>query len=66
MGIHNIETVIEDWRLEKITTEQAIGKILLVLKELEARVAEVEKRTRRPVPPKPRPPRPRGGLPPKA
>lgn len=47
MGAYSIEAVIEAWRVGKITPEQAIGQILLIVQVIEARLIEVEKRVRR-------------------
>ena len=40
MSHHTIEELIELWRHEKLTAEQAIGQILQVLREHERRLRE--------------------------
>jgi len=50
MSIYDVESIIEAWRLEKMTSEQAIGKILLVVKEIDARLCEIERRIHPPGP----------------
>ncbi len=52
MGTYGLEGVIQAWELGKLTTEQAIGQILLLLAELNERItalerAQEEKRRRR-------------------
>jgi hypothetical protein len=42
MGTYGLEGVIRAWELEKITTEQAIGQILQLIAEIEARVRDLE------------------------
>ncbi len=44
MGTYGLQGVIKAWELGKITTEQAIGQILLLLLELNQRVGELERR----------------------
>ena len=44
MGIYSLETLIRKWGLSELTTEQAIGQILLVLQELVRRVEILEER----------------------
>ena len=43
MGTYGLEGVLRAWQTGNLTTEQAIGQILLLLQELERRVAELEK-----------------------
>ena len=43
MGTYGLEGVLREWQTGNLTTEQAIGQILLLLQELERRVAELEK-----------------------
>jgi hypothetical protein len=40
MSHYTIDELISRWKKEQLTTEQAIGQILLVLKELERRMKE--------------------------
>jgi uncharacterized coiled-coil protein SlyX len=42
MGTYRLEQVIQMWETEKLTTEQAIGQILLHLQALAERVRELE------------------------
>lgn len=42
MGIYSLEELIRRWQTGDLTTEQAIGQILLLLKELARRVSELE------------------------
>ncbi len=44
MGTYSLETLIRKWGLGELTTEQAIGQILLILRELIRRVEAVEGR----------------------
>lgn len=42
MGTYGLDGVIKAWRLDKLTSEQAVGQILLLMKEFEDRLALVE------------------------
>ena len=44
MGTYSLETLIRKWGLSELTTEQAIGQILLILRELIRRVEALEGR----------------------
>jgi hypothetical protein len=44
MGTYSLETIIRKWGLSELTTEQAIGQILLILQELIRRVEALEGR----------------------
>jgi hypothetical protein len=44
MGTYSLETLIRKWGLSELTTEQAIGQMLLVLRELIRRVEALEGR----------------------
>ena len=44
MGTYGLEGVIQAWEREQLTTEQAIGQILLLLQELEGRLRRIEQR----------------------
>ena len=47
MGTYGLEGVIRAWEREQLTTEQAIGQILLLLQELEERIHSIERRLER-------------------
>jgi hypothetical protein len=47
MGTYGLEGVIRAWEREELTTEQAIGQILLLLQELEERIRGIERRLER-------------------
>ena len=47
MGTYGLQEVIRRWERGKLTTEQAIGQILLLLQELERRVRELEQRSQK-------------------
>jgi hypothetical protein len=47
MGTYGLEGVIRAWEREQLTTEQAIGQILLLLQELEERMHRIERRLER-------------------
>jgi len=42
MGTYGLEDVIRAWGQEQLTTEQAIGQILLLLQELEGQLRSLE------------------------
>ena len=44
MGTYGLEGVLQAWEREHLTSEQAIGQILLLLRELEERLCSVERR----------------------
>jgi hypothetical protein len=44
VGKYTLEQLIEYWRTEQVTVEQAIGQILQFLLEYRQRIAELEKR----------------------
>jgi hypothetical protein len=44
MGTYSIEALIRKWGLSELTTEQAIGQILLILQELVRRVEALEEK----------------------
>jgi hypothetical protein len=44
MGTYGLEGVIRAWKQEQLTTEQAIGQILLLLQELEERLLDMDRR----------------------
>jgi hypothetical protein len=41
---YGIEGVLERWEVSRLTTEQAIGQILLLVRKLDKRVQELEER----------------------
>ncbi|MFQ6100559.1 MAG: hypothetical protein ACE5OS_04915 [Anaerolineae bacterium] len=47
MGTYGLDGVVQAWKQERLTTEQAIGQILLLLQELEERLRSVERRLER-------------------
>lgn len=53
MGTYGLQELIRRWGRDQLTTEQAIGQILLLLVELDKRLQKLERR--RESPPK-RPP----------
>ncbi len=50
MGTYGLDGVMGAWRLGTLTTEQAIGQILQIIQQLEARIVELERIT---APPRP-------------
>ena len=52
MGTYGLEGVIRAWKSGTLTTEQAIGQVLLLLEEVEKRIVELERWT---TPPRPTP-----------
>ncbi len=54
MGTYGLDGVLAAWKTGKLTTEQAVGQILLLLEELERRVTKVEETINPPRPPTPR------------
>ena len=47
MGTYGLEGVLQAWEHEHLTSEQAIGQILLLLRELEERLRGLERRLER-------------------
>lgn len=45
MGTYGLDGVLLAWRGGTITTEQAVGQILLLLQEMDKRLNELEKLT---------------------
>jgi hypothetical protein len=43
MGSYSLDELITRWKQEKLTPEQAIGQMLLVLRSLTERVLELER-----------------------
>jgi len=44
MGTYGLEGVIRAWEQEQLTTEQAIGQILLLIGELKEQIQNLERR----------------------
>jgi hypothetical protein len=44
MAAYPLETVIQMWRVDQLTPEQAIGQILLLIQERDERLQELEGR----------------------
>jgi len=55
MGTYSLEGLLTAWKTERLTTEQAVGQILLLLQILERRISELELRLNPPRPPDPHP-----------
>ncbi len=47
MSNYNLDELITRWEQEKVTTEQAVGQALLLLRSLAERVEELERWRRR-------------------
>ncbi|MBN1886837.1 MAG: hypothetical protein JW850_02565 [Thermoflexales bacterium] len=43
MGIYSLDELIRRWQTGQLTIEQAVGQILLLLKELVDRMRELER-----------------------
>jgi hypothetical protein len=44
MGSYNLDELIALWEREKLTTEQTIGQMLLILRSISQRTLELEQR----------------------
>ena len=44
MGSYNLDELITLWEREKLTTEQAVGQMLLLMQSLNRRIRELERR----------------------
>ena len=44
MGSYSLDELITLWEREKLTTEQTVGQMLLVLRSLSQRIRELERR----------------------
>ena len=44
MGSYSLDELITLWERDKLTTEQAVGQILLMLRSLSQQVRELERR----------------------
>jgi hypothetical protein len=49
MGTYGLEGVISAWKTGQLTTEQAVGQILLLLQDVELRLRELERPSGPPV-----------------
>jgi hypothetical protein len=47
VGTYNLDELVTLWEREKLTTEQIVGQILLVLRSLNERIRELERRRMR-------------------
>ncbi len=47
MSNYNLDELITRWEHEKVSTEQAVGQVLLLLRSLDERVEELERWRRR-------------------
>lgn len=43
MGMYSLDELVHRWQINELTAEQAIGQMLLLLQELDARVQELER-----------------------
>jgi hypothetical protein len=43
MGNYSLDELVTRWEREKLTTEQAIGQLLLILRSLTERVRDLER-----------------------
>ena len=44
MGTYSLEHIIKEWAKDKMTSEQVIGQVLLLIQEIKERIAELEAR----------------------
>lgn len=44
MGSYNLDELITLWERDKLTTEQAVGQILLMLRSLSQQIRDMERR----------------------
>jgi hypothetical protein len=47
MGTYSLEHIIREWGKGNLTAEQVIGQILLVIQDIQARLARIETRLER-------------------
>jgi len=50
VGAYRLEQIILDWKTDRLTTEQAVGQILLLLQQIEQRVGNLEAKLTAPPP----------------
>ena len=58
MAAYSLDTLLHRWALHQITSEQAIGQMLLILQELEPRILRLEQSVNAPQMPPPQTPAP--------
>lgn len=56
MGTYRLEHIILDWKTDRLTTEQAVGQILLLLQQMEQRLGNIETKLTTPPTPAAAPP----------
>lgn len=44
MGTYPLDRIIREWGTDKLSTEQAIGQVLLLIQQMQKRLAELEAR----------------------
>jgi hypothetical protein len=44
MGTYPLETIIREWGKGTLTSEQVIGQVLLLIREMQKRLSELESR----------------------
>ncbi len=44
MGVYPLEQIIQEWRTGRLTEEQVIGQILLLIQDMRQRLAELERK----------------------
>jgi len=47
MGTYSLEHIIREWGKGELTVEQVVGQILLVIQEIQVRLARIESRLAR-------------------
>ena len=50
MGTYGLEGVLAAWKQGTLTTEQAVGQILQLIKQMDERLIEIERLTKPPRP----------------
>ncbi len=50
MAAYSLEALLQRWALHQLTSEQAIGQILLILQHVEERLLQLEKNATAPQP----------------
>jgi len=44
MGTYSLETIIREWGRGKLTAEQVVGQVLLLIQEMQKRLDDLESR----------------------
>ena len=44
MGTYSLEHIIKEWAKDKMTSDQVIGQVLLLIQELRERIVDLEAR----------------------